>query len=248
MKKLVTAVVAIALVAGAFMTGAVQPPMTISEAAAVEQTDYRLEVNGEGVVNVTPDMAYINIGVETEDVDASVAQSENAKLMTSVKEAIMNAGIDEDDMQTMNYSIYKTYNYYDDREREEVYKATNTLKVTVRDLDNLGSLIDVASKSGANKINSIQFTVEDEEAYYQEALVLAMSNAKGKANAILGTMEKKAGTPVKISEESYGGEILRDTGAIAFSAKAESMNYSTPIQAGDIQVTANVTVEYDYSK
>lgn len=248
MKKLVTATLAIALVAGAFMTGGVQPPMTISEAAAVEQTDYRLEVKGEGIVNVTPDMAYINIGVETEDIDASVAQSENAKLMTSVKKAIMNAGIDEDDMQTMNYSIYKTYNYYDDREREEVYRATNTLKVTVRDLDNLGDLIDVASKSGANQINSIQFTVEDEEAYYQEALVLAMSNAKGKADAILGTMDKTSGTPVKITEESYGGGILRDTGAIAFSAKAESMNYSTPIQAGDIQVTANVSVEYDYSK
>ncbi len=85
MKKLLTAVVAIALVAGVFMTGAVQPPMTISEAASVEQTDYRLEVNGEGIVNVTPDMAYINIGVETENADASVAQSENAKLMTSVK-------------------------------------------------------------------------------------------------------------------------------------------------------------------
>ncbi len=248
MKKLLTAVVAIALVAGVFMTGAVQPPMTISEAASVEQTDYRLEVNGEGIVNVTPDMAYINIGVETENADASVAQSENAKLMTSVKKAIMNAGIEEDDLQTMNYSIYKTFNYFDDREREEVYKASNTLKVTVRDLDNLGDLIDVASKSGANQINSIQFTVEDEEAYYQEALVLAMSNAKGKANAILGTMDKKAGMPVRISEASYGGGILRDTGAIAFSAKAESMNYSTPIQAGDIQVTANVSVEYDYSK
>lgn len=248
MKKLATALLAIALVAGAFVTGAAQPPMTISEAASVEQAEYRLEVNGEGLVTVTPDLAYINIGVETEHKDASAAQAENAKLMTSVKKAIMNAGIAEDDMQTMNYSIYKTYNYYDDREREEVYKASNTLKVTVRDLDNLGDLIDVASKSGANQINSIQFTVEDEEQYYQEALILAMTNAKGKADAILGTMNKTAGTPVRISESSYGGGLMRNSGAIAFSAKAEMMDYSTPIEAGDIEVTANVTVEYDYSK
>jgi len=248
MKKIITAVLALTLVAGLFVTGAVQPPVTISEAAAVEATDYRLAVNGEGIVSVTPDMAYINIGVETEDADASIAQADNAKLMTSVKKAIMNAGIDEDDMQTMNYSIYKSYNYYDDREREEVYKASNTLKITVRDLDNLGNLIDVASKSGANQINSIQFTVEDEEQYYQEALVLAMQNAEGKADAILGTMNKTTGTPVKISESSFGGGVLRETGGIAFSAKADSMNYSTPIQAGDIQVTANVSVEYDYSK
>ncbi len=77
--------------------------------------------------------------------------------------------------------------------KEKRFTRLQTLvKVTVRDLDNLGDLIDVASKSGANQINSIQFTVEDEEAYYQEALVLAMSNAKGKANAILGTMDKKS--------------------------------------------------------
>eukprot|EP00764_Aduncisulcus_paluster_P010391 gnl/Carplike_NY0171/3606_a4873_347.p1 GENE.gnl/Carplike_NY0171/3606_a4873_347~~gnl/Carplike_NY0171/3606_a4873_347.p1 ORF type:complete len:249 (-),score=26.69 gnl/Carplike_NY0171/3606_a4873_347:120-866(-) len=248
MKKLAAALMAIALVTGAFVTGAVQPPATVSEAAAVEESEYRLQVNGEGSVTVTPDMAYINIGVETQDKDASKAQEENAKLMTQVKKAIMDAGVKEKDMQTMNYSIYKTYNYLKDSEREEVYRASNTLKVTVYDLDNLGDLIDVASKSGANQISSIQFTVQDEEAYYQEALVLAMENAKGKANAILGTMNKKAGMPVRISESSYGGGILRDTGAIAFSAKAEDMNYSTPIQAGDIEVTANVSVEYDYSK
>ena len=126
MKKIISAVVAIALIAGLFVTGAVKAPMTISEAAAVEATENRLSVNGEGVVQVTPDMAYINIGVVTEDKDASVAQSENAKLMTNVKIAIMEAGIEEDDMQTMNYSIYKSYNYFDDKEREEVYKASNT--------------------------------------------------------------------------------------------------------------------------
>jgi uncharacterized protein YggE len=246
MKKIITAILAIALIGGVFISGALQPPATLSAAVAESSTDYRLQVNGEGVVNVTPDMAYINIGVATEDKDASAAQAENAKLMTSVKEAIMNAGIDEDDMQTMNYSIYKSYNYFDDREREEVYKVSNTLKVTVHDLDNLGDLIDVASKSGANQINSIQFTVEDEDAYYQEALVLAMDNAKGKANAILGTMDREAGVPVSITESSFGGGVMRDTGAITFSAKAEAMDYSTPIQAGDIQVTANVTVEYDY--
>ncbi len=248
MKKLITSILAITLVAGAFISGAAQAPATISAAAETQASEYRLQVNGQGSVSVTPDMAYINIGVETENKDASLAQSENAKLMTSVKKAIMKAGVKEDDMQTMNYSIYKTFNYYDDKEREEVYKASNTLKITIRDLDKLGNLIDVASKSGANQINSIQFTVEDEDKYYQEALVLAMENAKGKANAILGTMNKKAGMPVKINESSYGGGILRDTGAIAFSAKAESMNYSTPIQAGDIEVSANVSVEYDYTK
>ncbi len=248
MRKLLTAILAVTLVAGVFIAGAAKAPVTISEAAAVEQTDYRLKVNGQGTVTVTPDMAYINIGVETEDADASKAQSENAILMESVKEAIVNAGIDEDDLQTMNYSIYKAYNYKGENEREEVYKASNVLKVTVRDLDKLGDLIDLVSKSGANQINNIQFTVSNEDEYYQEALVIAMENAKGKADAILNTMDREAGMPVSISEASRGGGMVRDTGAIAFSAKAESMNYSTPIQAGEIEVSAQVSVEYDYSK
>ncbi len=86
MRKLLTAILAVTLVAGVFIAGAAKAPVTISEAAAVEQTDYRLKVNGQGTVTVTPDMAYINIGVETEDADASKAQSENAILMESVKE------------------------------------------------------------------------------------------------------------------------------------------------------------------
>jgi len=248
MKKIIVSLLAVALVAGVFVTGVAQPPATLSAAAETQASDYRLSVSGEGVVSVTPDIAYVNIGVETEDADASVAQTENAKLMTSVKNAIMKAGVKEDDMQTMNYSIYKTSKYFNDKDPIDVYRATNTLKVTVRDLDDLGDLIDVASKSGANQINSIRFTVEDEEKYYQEALVLAMENAKGKASAILGTMNKKPGMPVNISESSFGGGLYRESGAIAFSAKADMNSYSTPIQAGDIEVSANVSVEYDYSK
>ncbi len=248
MKKMITAGLALVLVAGLFFTGGIKPPTTISEAAAVESADYRLTTKGEGTVAVAPDIAYINIGVVTEDEDASVAQSENAKLMTRVQEAIRKAGVTSDNMKTMNYSIYKSYNYRGEDEREEVYKASNTLKVTVRDLDKIGDLIDAASASGANQINSIEFTVEDQNAYYEEALVLAMENAKGKAEAILGSLNKTAQMPVRITETSYGGPIMRASDAIAFSAKAESMSYSTPIESGDIEVSASVTVEYDYSK
>lgn len=248
MKKIITAGLAILLVAGVFFTGGVQAPATLSAAAAVEEADYRLTTKGEGIVMVTPDIAYINIGVETEDVDASSAQAENAALMTKVEAAIAKAGVNKEDMKTLNYSIYKSYNYVGDNEREEVYRVSNTLKVTVRDLDGLGGLIDAASKSGANQINSIEFTVENQDAYYQEALVLAMDNAKGKAEAILGTMNKTVSMPVSITETSYGGPIMRSTDTIMFSAKMESASYATPITAGDIEVSANVTVEYDYGK
>lgn len=245
MRKLLSAALAITLIAGIFIAGAGQPPATLSAADVTETQQNILTVNGKGVVTVTPDIAYINIGVDTENEDASIAQAENAKLMTSVKNAIMKAGIKEADMKTMNYNIYKSFNYRSDDEREEVFRVSNSLRVTVRDLDKLGDLIDTAAKSGANQINSIQFTVEDEEAYYQEALVLAMENAKGKADAILGTLNKTAGMPVRISEQSYGGSLVRNTGGIAFE-ESKSMDFATPIEAGDIQVTATLSVEYDY--
>jgi uncharacterized protein YggE len=242
MKKVIVGICVLTMLGLTFFTGGNMLPT--QSYAAGEETEARLvTVQGVGEVTVKPDVATINIGVETQDVDAAKAQEKNADLMDKVNKAIKALGIKEEDLQTSQYNIYKNRNYGDDKQ-EEYYVVTNTLTVTVNDISKVGSVIDVSSKAGANKINSINFSVKDESVYYQQALRNAMTSAKGKATSIMSTFGKKPGIPYSVSEANYYGGVVRANYAMDMAMEKSSV--ATPIEAGDLTITANISVQYDY--
>lgn len=203
-----------------------------------------VSVNGVGEITVEPDVAYINIGVETRDLDAAIAQQENAKRMEEVINALKKAGITEDDMKTTNFSIYQHYNYNFEEPKIEYHVVNNTLMVTINDVDNVGAVIDAAAVNGSNRINSINFGVKDETKYYEEALKVAMTNAEGKASAIMSVFGEKPGKPSSVSEHSYGGGIR--TSSVSMDMNMAKAEFATPISAGDLTISATVSVEYSY--
>lgn len=242
MKKIIVSICVLTMLGVTFLAGGNMMPT--QSYAVSEASDVRLvSVQGTGEVTVKPDMATINIGVQTKDLDAGKAQSDNAVKMDKINKAIKALGVKDDDLQTSQYNIYKNRNYNDTKE-EEYYVVSNTLTIRVMNIDKVGDIIDVASKAGANKINSIDFGVKNEAKYYQEALKNAMSSAKGKATTIMATFGKKPGLPYKVSEANYYGGVVRATYAMDMAVEKSSI--STPIEAGDLTIRTNVSVEYDY--
>ncbi|SHJ81697.1 SIMPL domain-containing protein [Paramaledivibacter caminithermalis] len=224
-----------------------------SKAAANELSKFEgniVTVNGMGAVKVKPDIAYISLGVETFNVDAKKAQEDIAKQMDKIVDTLKKNGIEDEDIKTTGYNIYKTSKYEpanlgEKKNRIEGYIARNIAEVTIRDIDKVGNVIDLAGKAGANIINNIRFGITNEEEYYNKALKLAMKNASGKAEAVLSTFGVKPEKPYRIIENSYGAPIVyRDNAMMKASMVAE--NYETPVEAGELEVTARVTVEYKY--
>lgn len=212
--------------------------------AATEGVDPRLvTVQGLGEIVVTPDLAYIDIGVQTKNEDAAIAQKENAKLMTAVVEAIKAAGIKAEDIKTTGYSIYQTYDYVLEKQSAPYFIANNTVNIKVKDITKVGAIIDTATAAGANTVNGIRFTIADDSKVYGEALKLAMADAKGKATAIMGTYGKTPGLPYSVTEVSNGGGLFYDY--LPGKGGDVAMEASTPIESGVITITANVTVSYD---
>jgi len=150
---------------------------------------------------------------------------------------------DGSDIQTSQYNIYRNYDYNDDK-KDEYYVVSNTLSVTLKNIDNLGKVIDAASTAGSNKISNINFGVQDEQKYYNLALKNAMASAEAKAETIMGTFGKKPGIPKKVTESGYFRGV--ETSNFAMDKVMLETSASTPIEAGEITVSATVTVEYDY--
>ncbi len=207
-----------------------------------------ISVNGSHTIKVAPDVAYITLGVKTVDKEPSVAQSQNAQKMDAVQKKLLSLGIQKEDIKTTNYNMHERYEYKKDERVFTGYEVTNTIKVTVKKLDSVGNVIDMAVKEGINQTGGLSFSISDEvrEEQYVVALKKAVENAKGKATAIAGTINVKLANPSKIVEGSayMPQPLYRDYGAMK-NVMAEDL-VSTPIAAGELEIVANVSVEYEY--
>jgi len=243
MKKLVYGLLIIALIAGVALIDSLD--LLSGDVKATDEAVVKtVMVQGEGTVKVKPDIAYINVGVESNHIDAKVAQEENRNQMDAIVNALKDHGLTDDDIKTISYNIWRGIDYRSEKEIEE-YHVTNMIEITIKNIDDVGNIIDVTSGAGANQINSIRFSVSDEKKYYNEALSIAMDNAKEKATSIMDTFGEKPNKPYKVIEQSFGGGFFREAN-VAYDAVSSKAASSTPISSGDLEIKASLSVEYDY--
>lgn len=214
--------------------------------AAEEKIDKRtMTVSGQAKVSATPDFATINLGVVTEDKDAKVAQQANAAAMDKVIATTKAAGVKESDIQTVNYSIYPKYDYVKETGESRIigYTVNNSVNVTVRDMTKTGGIIDAAAQSGVNISSSISFGLSSYEDAYNEALKNAVLAAKKKADTMSGALGVKLIAPISVNE-GYGYSPLSNYAT--YDMKMDSNGAATPIQSGSVEITANVSIVYEY--
>jgi uncharacterized protein YggE len=223
----------------------------IAAAAPLDITsnDKVIQASGTGNVIGTPDRAQITFSVETENPDVKIAQQDNAARMATVIDALVAIGIPRDALKTTGYNIYPVYDdstksIMDQKVRS--YRVTNTLTVTLHDVSKTGDVIDVAVASGINQASSIQFLLSDEQSQVlrTEALKKAVARARADAETVAGAM----GTPIiGVQSADISGGYLPvlfenyqyQTGNAMMKSAAP-----TPIQPGDITVSAQVSITY----
>ncbi len=213
--------------------------------AADVSTDHTITASGTGSVMGTPDRAQVSLAVETENPDVRVAQAANAASMTKVMDALIAAGIPKDALKTTGYNIYPVYEEtkLTLTPKIQTYRVTNTLTVTLHDVNRTGEVIDIGIANGINQANSIRFFLSDEQ--NQVLRTEALKEATDRAAADAQTVAAALGVSISSvkSVDIGGGYSPVIYQNYAASEKAVG-GASTPIEAGDITVTATVTVTY----
>ncbi|MCL2351972.1 MAG: SIMPL domain-containing protein [Firmicutes bacterium] len=205
-----------------------------------------INVSGTGSVNINPDVAYMSLGVSTQNADAKDAMDENSRLIAAVIGAVKAAGVAEKDIRTDGFSMYPTYDYSNGVNNITGYSVSNNVTVTVRDIASVGAVLGAAADAGANVAGGVQFGVLDNSAAYNDALALAIENAAGKARTIAKSLNLSIGSPVSVTESSGGYPAPLYTGALNSSVANAAGN--VPVQTGKLTVTANVSVTYEYAR
>ncbi|MFZ1896544.1 SIMPL domain-containing protein [Methanoregula sp.] len=216
--------------------------------AADSTNDHVIQVSGTGSVTGTPDRVHISFAVETDNPDVKIAQANNAVAMNNVVDALAASGIPPGQMKTTDYSItpvYQTDNNGVFSNTIKTYQVTNALQVTLRDTNTTGQVIDTAVAAGANQVNSIQFMLSNEQAQAlrSQALSKAIANARADADTAAAALNVTiTGTQTADISQGYTPVLYGTYDTLAASSKAAAA--PTPIQSGDITVTAQVSVTY----
>lgn len=218
--------------------------LSVPPATAQEGPVRTITVTGTGEAAAAPDVATLRFSVVTRAPSAAEAIAENASLATTMRDRLSKLGVAGRDMQTNNLSLGPYYDRRDRQTGEQViagYEARNTLLVRLRDLDEAGAVIDAAVRAGANGLDGLTFGIEDQDALTEEAREDAVADAKATATLLAEAAGRALGPVVTITER--GG---RGGPQPAMMMRAESdMAPSTPIEGGEVSVTASVSVVYE---
>jgi uncharacterized protein len=199
-----------------------------------------IRVTGEAAVTTKPDQAQIDIGVVTEAKNAQAAATENAEKLEAVLGELRKALGPGADIKSISYSLTPVYHYPKEGGTPTItgYSATNFVQVKTNELTQVGKIIDTAAQSSANRIQSLQFTLRDEQAVYIQALREAAAKARAKAEAIGSALGLKI---VRVLNVEEGGPLSRPVYAEGVQARAAAP-VPTPVEPGTLEVRARVTL------
>ncbi|MEK7091543.1 MAG: SIMPL domain-containing protein, partial [Patescibacteria group bacterium] len=215
------------------------PSIPISSVVSQKQDFFT--VTGEGKVTVVPDTAIFSVGITTSSPSIQTAQSQSNAVINKIAKQLKDLGIKENDIKTVNYSIYPQYDYQQGN-KISGYQINISLSVTVRQLDKINQALDLATQSGANTIGGIQLTVDDtkQKQLFQQARELAVKDAKTKAESLANAAGITLGKIVNIQEDTNNfPRPMIGMMAIADSAP------KTNIQPGATDISTTITLFYE---
>jgi hypothetical protein len=209
--------------------------------AVTENNASKLTVQGEGIVSASPDMATIVLGVETQNASAAGAARENARLMNETINALKASGIRENEIQTSSFSLTTMPQDQPKTESEKpkapVFLATNQVTVKLNNTSDVGRVLDAAVSAGSNSIQQVSFDLRDPSPQNDRALTLAIEDASRQADVAANAAGVKL---IRILEITEGYGYIAPTAKSALFADA-----LTPIQPGQLDISASVTVTYE---
>jgi len=212
--------------------------------ASAQSQARTLRVAATGRIAATPDMVIVTTGVVTQAKTARQALSDNNRAAAAMIAALKAAAIADRDIQTAGlnvqplYSKAKRQNNGEQLRRIVGYSVTNQVRVRIRDLAKGGEILDTIVGRGANRMNGLQFAVSNADELRIKAEALAVREARTRAQVMAEAAGVALGQIVNITTGSAPQPVTRH---YARTVMAESV----PIQAGEKEISASVTVTWE---
>lgn len=200
-------------------------------------------VSASGEARAAPDMAHLRVSVEEEGEETDTVRDTLVEKEASLRAALIDAGVEEDDITTSRFDIRErrppreVIEEEEERDDEPTVEGVHTLAVEVDDVDGVGEIIDAAIDGGADRVGGVRFSLSDQarEELREEALAEAIEEAEAEAAYIAGEVGTEVAQVEHIDASDGGRPELRYE-----LDMAEDGDTATEIHPDDIEVTASV--------
>jgi len=223
--------ICVLFLAGAGLASAQEPMPTLRQQAVIV-------TSGEATVRRTPDRAFVTIAVTSRDKNPRDAQKQAADAMTTIQQRLSQARVPQDAVRTLGYDLEQEFEIVPNGRIPREFVARNTIELRVDDLSRVGELIDTAVRGGATSVAGVRFEVQDRAGAEQEALRLAVADARRRADAAATGAGVIVDRVVRIEDRRDG--IIVPTRPVVMAAR--TVEASTPIEPGLIEIRAHVTL------
>ena len=208
-----------------------------------------ITVSGDGRVFVAPDIAQLSLGVSTGRQPTAAAAAERLKTaMDQVIAAIKAQGVEDKDISTESFWLNPVYDYTNEGQIPRGFEANQSLRVKVRNLDNVSKVLGAATAAGANQAGGVNFTVDDPEEKRAEARAEAIKEAKEKAQVLADQLGVSLGEILNFNE-GYGGGVppVYMERSMGMGGGEDAAQQAVPLPPGEqeLQVTVSITYELD---
>lgn len=216
----------------------------------VEKNENRISLVSSETVEVVPDMAELQVTIRTENKDAAKCQQENTENLNLLLEYLKGEGVADESIKTSGFSLNPRYDWSGNTQKLVGYDMRTIVTITDVPVDGLGAMLTEVVENGANEIDSVSYFSSQYDQAYNQALARAIELSKSKGEALAAASGAKLGPVVKIQEMSdnqYGKYVnadLRATKNMSMAAVTEDA-VAMDVMPGEMQVTAEITVEFE---
>ena len=216
--------------------------------AVAQSAPKSVSVSATGTVYGEPDEASFDAGINVLNADVQVATAKVNERVSSLTQALKDAGVAGKDIRTSNFSVYPEPIYRKNQLIATRYRVINTLSVSVRDTAQLGELLAKSAEVGANEISNIiyDFSASTQTMLERQARKQAMTSAREKAEQLASFGKVQLGTVQRISEEGAPGGINTPRFDVAYNQGGMMSGGAAPVpvSSGQLAVTVSVQVVF----
>ncbi len=208
---------------------------------------HKISVTGSAEKDVLPDEVVLSLTVLSEGSDAKQVQEKNSQQMNTVIEALKNAGIKDNEIETTQYSLYpwQEWDQTTQKNLNKGYRLQQTISVTTTETTKAGELLDLAVKNGINTVDSISFRLSNskEQQLKEELVAEATSKAREKAKTLAKNLDVSLGDVLFVTESSYNPGPWYYNGAMKTTAMETAA--APTISPQQVKVSLQVNVDFE---
>jgi uncharacterized protein YggE len=210
-----------------------------------------ITVSATGSLTRAPDQAFATFGMDTAARSLADAQRQNNAVMSKVMERLRGLTIEKERIQTSSSTVAPQYKPPPKRSDDappappEIigYVVRNTVTVDVRNLEQIGTVIEEVLAAGANHFQGLHWALRDERPARLDALKRAAALAREKAAALSEALHVKL---VRVLSVNEGSHMVRPASHMGRAMMAmDAGGGEPPISPGEMKVDATVTLIYE---